>query len=240
MENILKFEDSHGQNVNETGEVDLIQARYNFLLSEQPQLENIEPTRFKTLVLGGCVATLVPIYIDFQSTFKDAETLICLLIVAFLMGAILAGIFSQYMNKKAFVENMKILQNWQRPIIVLPKSPTDNLTDARAKFILDTLKDEKCLNTLDTALKDAQISFDYSIEYGFRTGEKCQTNEGLPVVSLIPQLFVLRGAFDKKIWFEFQKEAVRITLEIDNDFAKCWFSIENEKYRTIAGGQLTA
>lgn len=136
------------------------------------------------------------------------------------------------------VQNIETLQNWKRPIIILPENRFDCFVDSRAKEISDILNDEKCLNGLNIALQNAEISFEYSIEYGFRTGEKCQTNIGLPVVSLIPELFILRGAFDEKIWFEFQKEAVRIALQIDSQFAKQWFSLESKTYRAVAGGQI--
>ena len=230
------------QKINAPNEGDLITARYNFLLNEQPTLQAIEPQRLITSITGGCVSCLLPIYIDIKETFQDIETLGIFLIISFLIGVLLTRSVSQFLtdrnNKKVLVQNIETLQNWKRPIIILPENRFDCFVDARAKEITDILNDEKCLNGLNIALKNADMCFDYAIEYGFRTGEKCQTNTGLPVVSLIPELFILRGAFDDKIWLEFQKEAVRIALEIDSQFAKQWFSLESETYRTVAGGQL--
>ncbi len=242
MENNLVISDIAVQNATVQNEGNLITARYNFLLSEQPNLQAVKPQRFMTSITGGCVSTLMPIYIDSKDTFQDFETLGIFTIGCFLIGAILTHVLGQFFyemnHKKALVQNIETLQNWKRPIIILPENRFDPSVDARAKAITGILEDEKCLNHLNIALENAEMSFDYSIEYGFRMGEKCQTNTGLPVVSLFPELFILRGAFDEKVWYEFQKEAVRIALEIDNEFAKCWFTLEAEKYRSVAGGQL--
>lgn len=238
----IEFSEMEMQNINQPSEQDLTEARYNFLLSEQPILYKVKPQRFMTSISGGCIAVLMPIYIDFKDTFQDVETLGIFTIGCFLIGAIMTNVFGRFItemnHKKALVQNIETLQNWKRPIIILPENRFDPSVDLRAKEITDILEDEKCLNHLNIALENADLSFEYTIEYGFRTGEKCQTNTGLPVVSLFPELFVLRGAFDEKVWFEFQKEAVRIALEIDNEFAKCWYTLESEKYRTVAGGQL--
>ena len=242
MSKNIEIQEIAVQEINAPSEGNLIKERYNFLLSEQPTLEKIEPQRFTTSLTGGCFASLLPIYWDFKEPFQDLETLGIFVFLSLSIGLILTRSMGQFWNdrnnKKALIRNIETLQNWKRPIIILPESRFDCFVDARAKEISDILNDEKCLNGLHIALENAEISFDYSIEYGFRTGEKCHTNTGLPVVSLIPELFILRGAFDEKVWFEFQKEAVRIALEIDNNFAKCWFAYEGEKYRAIAGGQL--
>lgn len=242
MGNNIEIQDLEVQKNDAQNERDLIIARYDFLLSEQPYLQAVKPQRFITSITGGCVTTLMPVYMDSKDTFQDGETLGILTIGCFLIGAILTHVLGRFiyeMNyKQTLVQNIEMLQNWKRPIIILPEHRFDPSVDARAKEIFDILEDEKCLNQLHIGLENAEISFEYSIQYGFNTGEKHQTNTGLPVVSLFPELFVLRGAFDEKVWFEFQKEAVRIALEIDNDFAKCWFTLENEKYRSVAGGQL--
>ena len=220
----------------------LITERYNFLLSEQPMLQTVAPQKFITSITGGCIASLLPIYVDFKETFQDFETLGGLTIACFAFGAIITHAIGQFLNdrnhKKALVQNIQMMQNWKRPIIILPENRFDCFVDARAKEIMDILNDEKCLNELHIGLENAEMTFDYSIEYGFRKGENYSTNTGIPIVSLFPELFVLRGAFDEKVWFEFQKEAVRIALEIDNEFARCWFWQETEKYRIVAGGQL--
>lgn len=242
MENNIEIQEIEVQKAHAQNDRDLITARYNFLLSEQPYLQAVKPQRFMTSITGGCVTTLMPIYIDSKNTFQDVETLYILTICCFLIGAIITHVLGQFFyemnHKKALVQNIETLQNWKRPIIILPENRFDTSVDFRANEISNILNDEKCLNQLHIGLENAEMSFEYSIEYGFNTGEKYNTGVGLPIVSLFPELFVLRGAFDDKIWFEFQKEAVRIALEIDNDFAKCWFSLENEKYRAIAGGQL--
>lgn len=242
MEANIEFQALDTQKNEVPIEQNLITERYNFLLSEQPKLQTVAPQKFITSVIGGCVATLIPIYIDYVEPIQEIETLCGLLVAFFVFGTVIAHAFSQFMNdrneKKVLVQNIELLQNWKRPIIILPENRSDCFVDARAKEITDVLDDEKCINELHIALQNAEILFDYAIEYGFRTGEKCQTNRGLPIVSLFPELFILRGAFDEKVWFEFQKEAVRIALEIDNEFAKHWYSFETEKYRAIAGGQL--
>ena len=223
-------------------EQNLITERYNFLLSEQPKLQTVAPPRFITSVTGGCMATLIPIYFDLQDMVQEVETLCGFTLASFVFGFIITQAITLFLNErnnqKALVQNIEMLQNWKRPIIILPENRFDCFVDAKANEIMDILNDDKCLNALHIALENAGIFFEYSIAYGFRTGEKCPTNTGLPVVSLFPELFILRGAFDEKIWFEFQKEAVRITLEIDNEFAKYWFLQETEKYRSVAGGQL--
>lgn len=220
----------------------LITERYNFLLSEQPILQTVEPQQFITSITGGCMASLLPIYVDFKETFQDFETLGGLTVGCFVIGAMITHAIGQFLNdrnhKKALVQNIQMMQNWKRPIIILPENRFDCFVDARAKEVMDILNDEKCLNELHIGLENAEMTFEYSIEYGFRKGEKYSTNTGIPIVSLFPELFILRGAFDEKVWFEFQKEAVRIALEIDNEFARCWFLQETEKYRIVAGGQL--
>ena len=242
MLNNTEFQEIAVQEPNAPQGGNIIEARYNFLLSEQPNLYAVEPQRVTTQLLGGCFASLLPIYVDYENTFADFETLAGFIIVAFVIGSMATRYIGQFLTRRnqqfARVQNIELLKYWKRPIIILPESRFDCFVDARTKDISDILNDEKCLNVLNVALTDAEICFDYSIQYGFRTGESCQTNTGLPVVSLFPELFILRGAFDDVAWFEFQKEAVRIALEIDRDFAKQWYAIESHTYRTIAGGQL--
>lgn len=222
-------------------EQDWVAERYSFLLNEQPQLQGIEPKKGTTTLLGGCVGSLIPVYMDYVNPFEDAETLVMFVVACFLFGMILTNTIGTMIReikvRKALVKNLELLQNWVRPIIILPESPSDYSVDMRAKEISGLLNDEKCLNPLHTAIEDAEISFAYSIAYGFNRGETMQTNVGLPVVGLFPELFVLRGASDEKTWYEFQSEAVRIALELDSAFAKQWFALESEKYRSIAGGQ---
>jgi hypothetical protein len=241
MDNNLEFQEIEVQNINTKSECDLITARYNFLLNEQPNLYRAKRQRFTSSLLGGCFSILLPVYLDFKDPFQDLEMLGIFSIGCFLIGAIIThavGKISNDMNnQKALIQNIEMLQNWTRPIIVLPENRFDPSVDARAQELTNILNDEKCLNHLDIALENAQMFFEYSVRYGFRTGEKCQTNTGLPVVSLFPELFILRGAFDDKLWYEFQKEAVRIAFEIDNQFAKQWFAIESQTYRVVAGGQ---
>lgn len=236
MENNLEVQKINAQNE--------ITARYNFLLNEQPNLKTIAPQKFITTLTGGCLSVLIPIYLDLTSDIESNETLCYMVGGFFLLGGVITHAIGQFLNdrsnKKILVNNIETLQNWTRPIIILPYNRFDPSVDARAKEITDILQDAKCLNHLDIALENAEMSFEYSINYGFRTGEKCKTNTGLPVVALFPELFILRGAFDDRLWFEFQKEAVRIALEIDNDFAKSWYALETEKYRAVAGGQLIA
>lgn len=225
-------------------EQDWVSERYNFLLREQPVLHEVEPKKNTTILLGGCVATLIPVYVDYVDAFEDVEMLALFAVGCFLFGVILTHTICTMLQevkvRKVLVQNLDLLQNWTRPIIILPESASDYSVDIRANEIRNLLNDEKCLNPLHTALKDADMSFEYSIEYGFNKGEKMTTNIGLPVVGLFPELFVLRGASDEKTWYEFQTEAVRIALELDNTFAKQWFALESEKYRTIAGGQFIA
>jgi hypothetical protein len=221
---------------------DLIKARYDFLLSEQPKLQTEQSQRFITSVTGGCVATIYPIYMDYQEAFQDIALLGVLVLCFFIVGLILVhtinGHFTARKNKQVLINNIELLQNWTRPIILLPENRFDPSVDTRAKEIITILDDDKFVNSLHIALENAEICFNYSIAYGFRTGEKCQTNKGLPVVALFPELFMLRGAFDENVWSDFQKEAVRIVLEIDNEFAKSWYTLESDKYRMVAGGQL--
>lgn len=244
MENNLEFQEIEVQRNNAPSEHNLITERYNFLLSEQPDLYRAKPQRFTSSLLGGCIAVLFPIYLDSIDPFQDVEMLGVFAVGCFLIGAIITHAIGKILNdrndKKALIQNIEMLQNWTRPIIILPENRLDPSVDVRANEIKGILNDEKCLNNLNIALTDTQMSFEYSIQYGFRTGEKCQSNNGLPIVALFPELFILRGAFDDKLWLEFQKEAVRISFELDNDFAKSWYTLETEKYRSVAGGQLIA
>jgi hypothetical protein len=241
MEANLEFQENSTQSPGTQSEKDLVIARYNFLLSEQPSLQVVEPQRLITALSVGCISTIIPIYMDTKEPFQDTELLSAFAVGCFLIGAIITHVIGQIMNdrnnKKALVQNLEMLQGWTRPIIILPETRFDRSMDARAREITDILQDDKCLNQLNIGLENAEMSFEYSIEYGFRKGEKCQTNVGLPIVSLFPELFILRGAFDDRLWYEFQQEAVRIALEIDSEFAKSWFTLENEKYRIVAGGQ---
>lgn len=244
MMNHLTESDMEAEKVQATKEQCLTVARYEFLLSEQPILHPLRAQRFMTSVTGGCVATLFPVYWDFKEPFQDVAALGVVVLGFFTIGLILTHaigrILTDMSNKTAMVNNIELLEKWTRPIIIMPYDRLDTSVDARVKEITDILANEKCVNHLHIALENVEMSTEYGIEYGFRKGEVCQTNTGLPVVGLFPELFVLRGAFDDTLWYEFQKEAVRIALEIDNEFAKCWFALETEKYRIVAGGQQTA
>lgn len=243
MQNKKEIAENTAQKSEAKKEKELIQARYDFLLSEQPTLQTIQKQRLITSVLGGCMAVLLPMCLDFINRIQNDETVVFMALGFFTVGAILTHYIERFIiernNKWILVNNLETLQGWTRPIILLPYDRLDPSVDARANEIRTILENDKCVNHLHIALENAEMSFNYSIQYGFRTGETCQTEKGLPVVALFPELFVLRGAFDKKVWYDFQKEAVRIALEIDNEFAKYWHTLEAEKYRSVAGGQLT-
>lgn len=215
---------------------------YKFLLSDQPKLREIQPKNNLTAVAGGCVTSLIPLYVDFRNTTGGIDNIGGIAILCGALGYLSVNAYRQIEKQREQqqirVENILMLKNWKRPIFILPESRFDTTVEARYVAMMEILNDEKCLNELHIALENVGKKFSYSVSMGFRSGTKDFTNIGLPVVSLFPELFLLRGANDEQAWVAFQQQAVRIIEEVDTSFGHFLYTQDPTNYKAIAGGQL--
>lgn len=239
MEQNIEFENV---DIGQNDETPPYTEGYRFLLDEQPPLFSLKEKNPLTALAGGCVGGLLPMLIDHKLDIESD-------IVAglFLTGSMYFGyLLTETVNdikriqaaKRAEIQNVEMLRNWKRPIYILPFDRFDFTVEKRCIEIKRLLNDAKCQNGLHLSLIEAEKKFSYSIEYGFLNGTKNSAEIGLPVISLFPSLFLLRGANDETQWRAFQNEAVRIANEIDTAFALFFHQNDPTGFKAVAGGQL--
>jgi hypothetical protein len=238
-ETIVEFEELKAQKCDESPRYT---EGYKFLLNEQPRLLCLPPKRPLSAIAGGCVTSLLPVFIDYKTDIESGFMAGLFVVGAFTFGYLatdtIIQIKGERQKKAVEIFNIETMRNWKSPIYVLPYDRSDTTVESRCIEIAKLLNDERCANPLHTALVGVEKKFSYTVQYGFRSGTVGQTEIGLPIISLFPSLFLLRGANDAQSWLAFQNEAVRIADEIDEAFAKYWHKEDAQSFKAVAGGQL--
>lgn len=216
---------------------EVIENRYEQLKAEQPKIRAARPYNMLNAMLyaaslGGLVWG--------NFTTGDWGTDIAIFAVSFLTGAVVLDFtgraYDNYKQSEVYVENLKTLSAWAKPIYVLADTPNDETVVSRANQIWEILTDEKCTNEIHKNLLDSQHEIKYKYNFGFNSGREYDTN-GLPVVGLHPKYFLLRGIVDEIDWFNYQVEVLKIAEQVDNQFARIWSANDFKSYQTVVAKQ---